>query len=103
MMTLLGVTRTKRICSYFSLGQVETSVRWRTGGGQRAANTGAGLVSESGRVLFQPGNVLVHPALQEFAAVGANIPGRVKQSILGLDEGFRLAQRRDVQIRQHIA
>ena len=46
---------------------------------------------------------MVDPALQEFFAVGANVSSRVKQSVLCLEEGLGLAQRRYVQIRQYIA
>jgi hypothetical protein len=57
----------------------------------------------SGSVLFHPGDILVHPVLQEFLAVCTDVAGLVKQTILYLNECFGLAKRRYVQIRENIA
>lgn len=53
-------------------------------------------------MFFDPGDVLIHPILQELAAALADVARIVKQSVLGLDKRFRLAQCRHVQISQDI-
>ena len=53
-------------------------------------------------VLFYPGHILVHPILQELSALLTNIAGTVEQPFLYLDKGFRLAERRHIQIGKNI-
>src|SRR5690606_12437290 len=50
------------------------------------------------RVLLHPGHITVHPALQEAAAGGADAAIGFEQPVLGLQEDFRLAIRRHVEI-----
>ena len=54
-------------------------------------------------MLFNPGDVAVHPRLQEFFAARTDAAVVVEQVVLGLDKCFRLTQRRHIEIRQGIA
>src|SRR5690606_22372902 len=53
--------------------------------------------------LFYPGNVPIHPALQELPAVRPDITRIIKQAILYMNKCFRLAKGRHIQVSQHIA
>src|ERR1700682_3589867 len=58
----------------------------------------------SGSVRANPQGVLVHPGLQKFFAIRVgDVAGTVKQTVLYLNEHFRLAERGYVQIGKHIA
>src|SRR5690606_25016162 len=71
--------------------------------GWGAAASGPGLRRGSPGVPFDPGDVGVHPALQEIATALADVAVRVVQAILVLDVGLRLVERRHVQVGEHVA
>ena len=54
-------------------------------------------------VSFDPSHIGVHPVLQEVLAAGTNLAVCVKQSLLGMNECFRLAERRHIQVSEDIA
>ncbi len=60
-------------------------------------------IASSNSVHFYPGNIVVHPILQEFPAVFADISSPVKQLLLDVDKRFGLTKRRHVQIRENVA
>lgn len=45
----------------------------------------------------------IHPVLQEPSATRPNVAVGVKQPFFGMNEGFRLAERRHIQVREGIA
>jgi hypothetical protein len=57
----------------------------------------------SGCVFFYPGDILIHPVLQEFFAVCADVTGFIKQPILDLNESIGLAKRWYVQSGENVA
>jgi hypothetical protein len=63
----------------------------------------AAFSTASASVLSHPGNILVHPVLEAFLAVWADVPSFVKQSLLCMDKRFGLAERRHIQIGKNIA
>jgi len=56
-----------------------------------------------GSVSLHPRDISIHPALQEFAAIGPDIALLVEEPFLCVDEGFRLTKRRDIQVRKNVA
>ena len=54
-------------------------------------------------MFFHPGNILIHPVLQEFFAACADVTRHVKQPFVNLDKYFGLAQCRHVQRRENVA
>src|ERR687887_639594 len=53
---------------------------------------------------LDPADVAIHPTLQEFLRTRArNISALVKQSVRDLNENFRLRERGDVEVDEHVA
>src|SRR3546814_7785539 len=75
------------------------------GGGGAGAEFAAPGIREgrSAGVPLHPVDIAVHPSLQEAPAVRPNASVGVEQAVLRLDEGFRLAERRHIEIGQDAA
>lgn len=52
---------------------------------------------------FDPGNILIHPALQKLATGCTNLAGFIDQAILELNKCLRLSHGRDIQKSENIA
>ena len=58
----------------------------------------SGVSRPSARMLLHPGDIFVHPGLEELPAVAREFTRGVEQPVFHLDEGFGLTERRNIEV-----